>query len=98
MAKIPWTKKDILAHFRVKSWGTIWRWQRDRNFPLGRSVGGRLLFDEDAIRKWEQEQERPHYVKGVSTGARPKYNCDRAREAKEPEARSVCTGRRHDQA
>ena len=84
MAKIPWTKKEILAHFRVKSWGTIWRWQRSRKFPLGRFVGGRLLFDEDAIKEWERKQERPQFVKGISTGARPSYNCDQAREAKEP--------------
>lgn len=77
MTEERWTKKEVLAHFRVRSWATVWRWQKLLGFPIGFSIGGggaRLLFDADAIRAWEKKQTSPQFVKGVSTGPRPKYN------------------------
>lgn len=71
-----WTKRDILNYFRIKSWGTIWRWQVHRGFPLGsqNNPRGLLLFDPVAVKRWAKDNERPQYVKGVSTGERPVYN------------------------
>ena len=71
-----WNKQEVMTFFHVRSWGTIWRWCRDRGFPLGMSYshGGPILFDVAAVKKWAKDNERPQYVGGVSAGPRPKFN------------------------
>lgn len=71
-----WNKREVMAYFHVRSWNTIWLWCRDRGFPLGNSYahGGPILFDVAAVKKWAKAHQRPQYVKGRSTGKRPKFN------------------------
>ena len=85
MPKQRWNIKETMAFFHLRSRGTLWRWQRTRGFPIGVSYthGGPVLFDVAAVMKWAEDNERPQYVEGRSTGPRPEFNCDRAREAKE---------------
>lgn len=71
-----WTKREVMAHFRVKSWATVWNWQRLRGFPIGTQLGTstQVLFDVAAVLAWEKQQSRPQFVKDISTGKRPKFN------------------------
>ncbi len=78
MAQKYWTKRQVKDRFHVKSDATIWRWQRERGFPQGKSVGLRVLFNQAAVRQWEREQEQDQFTKGVSDGPRRRYNFDKA--------------------
>ena len=71
-----WNKKEVMAFLGVKSWNTVWRWQKERDFPLGTYLthGGPVLFDVAAVKRWAKENETEQFVQGRSAGERPKFN------------------------
>jgi predicted DNA-binding transcriptional regulator AlpA len=51
-------KREMLEMVGVKSYTTVWQWQREGTFPLGLAVGARTMWRSDEIEQWMAAQHR----------------------------------------
>ena len=51
-------KREMLQMVGVKSYTTVWQWQREGTFPLGLVIGERTMWRSDEIEQWMAAQPR----------------------------------------
>ena len=51
-------KREMLQMVGVKSYTTVWQWQREGTFPLGLAIGTRTMWRSDEIEQWMAAQHR----------------------------------------
>ena len=63
-------KREMLHMVGVKSYTTIWQWQREGTFPLGLAIGAQTMWRSDEIEGWLAAQPRRE-VKALKALANP---------------------------